>query len=125
MVAGRSCVQSAPSEHAGKYVYLRLDDSFAFDLDPQAISVIVDYYDGGPAGFALEYDSGDSQGSVRDGAFKSGGSVQIGNTNTWKRATLTLTDARFGNRCNGSDFRLAVLGQGELSVAAAEVVLAK
>jgi hypothetical protein len=125
VMAGRPCVQSAPSEHAGKYMYFSLDDSFAFDLDPQAISVVVDYYDGGPAGFALEYDSGDPQGSVRDGAFKQSGSVQIGNTNTWKKATLTLTDARFGNRCNGSDFRLAVLGPGELSVAAAEVVLAK
>ena len=70
VVADRPCVQSAPSEHAGKYMYFSLDDSFAFDLDPQTITVVVEYYDGGPAGFALEYDSGDTQGSVRDGAFK-------------------------------------------------------
>jgi hypothetical protein len=121
VVAGRSCVQSAPSEHAGKFIYFQLDDSFVFDIEPQAMSVVVEYYDDGPASFALEYDSSDARGSVREGAFKHGGSVQLGNTHTWKRATVSLTDARFGNRCNGSDFRLAVQGAGELSVAAVEV----
>jgi len=120
-VEGRRCVQSAPSEHPSKYVYLDLDDSFAFDLDPQPVTVEVEYHDGGCAGFALEYDSQDPQGSVRDGAFKPAGSVAIGNTGGWKKATFTLSDARFANRTNGADFRLAVQGEGELSVASVKV----
>jgi hypothetical protein len=121
-VGGRQCVQSAPSEWPAKYVYFDLHESFAFDIDPQTVKITIEYYDGGCAGFGLEYDSQDPEGSVRAGAFKAGGSVSIGNTNEWKKATFELADARFANRCNGADFRLAVSGPGELSVAGVEVV---
>jgi len=120
-VGGKHCVQSAPSEHAAKYVYFDLDESFAFDLEPQPVTIEIEYYDGGAAGFALEYDSQDAQGSVREGAFKHAGAITIGNTNAWKKATFHIEDARFANRTNGSDIRLAVQGQGELSVASVKV----
>lgn len=114
---GKRCVQSAPNTLGGKYVYFALDDSFAFDLEPQPLTIEVEFYDGGAEGFLLEYDSLDPQGSVREGAFKASRRVTIGNTNAWRTETFTIEDARFANRNNGSDFRLAVLGQGELAVA--------
>ena len=118
-VGGRRCVQSAPSEHPVRYVYFDLDESFAFDLEPQPITLEIEYFDGGCASFGLDYDSLDPQGSVREGAFKAGGSTAIAGTNAWKTATLKLTDARFANRANGSDFRLAV--QGDLSIGRVKV----
>ncbi|MGQ9730369.1 MAG: DUF5010 domain-containing protein [Candidatus Zipacnadales bacterium] len=120
-VDGRKCVRSLTSEHPAKYVYFNLDESFAFDLDPQLVTIEVEYYDGGCDGFALEYDSQDPQGSVREGAFKHAGAVRIERTNVWKKASFELTDARFANRCNGSDFRLPVHGPGDLAVAGVKV----
>ena len=118
---GKGCVQSAPSEWPIKYVYFDLDESFAFDIDPQPVTIVIEHYDGGCAGFELHYDSYDPESSVRAGAFKAGGSVEIGNTNEWKKATFELTDARFANRCNWVDFRLAVGGPGELPISRATV----
>lgn len=120
-IGGRRCVQSAPSEHPSKYIYFDLDDSFAFDLEPQLVTVEVEYFDDGCAGFAFQYDSQDPQGSVREGAFKHGGSVRIEGTRTWKKVRFRIEDARFANRTNGSDFRLAVQGDGELYVASVTV----
>ncbi len=120
-VGGRRCVQSAPSEHQGRYVYFDLDESFAFDLEPQPIAIEIEYYDGGCASFALEYDSQDPNGSVREGAFKHAGGVRVEGSNTWKTATFRVEDARLANRTNGSDLRLAIQGEGELSVAGVKV----
>jgi hypothetical protein len=120
-VAGRPCVQSAPSKWGSKYVYFELHDSFAFDLEPQTVTITIEYHDGGCRGFGLEYDSLDPKGSVRDGAFKANRAVAIEDSDAWKTATFTVTDARFSSRCNGADFRLAVTGPGELSVSRATV----
>ena len=75
-------------------------------------------------GFVLEYDSLDPAGSVRDGAFKPGGRVTIKDTGAWRTASFRITDARFANRCNGSDFRLAVRGPGDLSIVEVDVIKA-
>jgi len=120
-VEGRRCVQSAPSEHAARYVYFDLDESFAFDLEPQPVTIEIEYYDGDCTGFALEYDSQDAQGSVREGAFKHAGATAMAGAKTWKKTTFRIEDARFANRTNGSDFRLAVQGAGELSIATVKV----
>jgi len=120
-VGGRPCVQSAPSQHGGKYVYFDLHDSFAFDLDRQAVTITVEYYDGGCSSFRLEYDSLDPDGSVREGAFKGNREVGIESTNAWKTASFTVDDARFANRCNWVDFRLVVGGPGELSISRATI----
>ncbi len=121
-VAGRPCVRSAKSEWPARYIYFALDDSFVFDADPQAFTITIEHYDGGGCkGFALEYDSLDPTSSVRAGAFKLHETVAVGDTNQWKTVTFTLRDARFANRCNGSDFRLSVQGPGELSVSRASV----
>jgi hypothetical protein len=122
--AGRGCIQSTPNNTGGRYLYFRVDDSFAFDPDPGPFTITVEYLDAGPAAFELQYDSSDPAGSVREGAFKAGGRVELGGQQAWKTATFTVGDARFTNRTNGADFRLAVLGTGELSVARVQVAKA-
>ena len=124
-IGGKPCVQSAPSQWPGRYLYFQLHDSFAFDLEPQPVTITIEYYDGGCKGFRLEYDSLDPKGSVRDGAFKASRDVSIEGTNAWKTASFTVNDARFAKRCNGADFRLAVAGPGDLSVARATVARAR
>jgi hypothetical protein len=123
--AGQNCVQSAPNNTGGRYLYFRVDDAFAFDLDPQAVDITVTYLDAGPTAFELQYDSSDPAGSVREGAFKPGGRVELGGQEIWKTQTFRVTDARFANRTNGADFRLAVFGPGELCVARVEVAKAE
>jgi len=121
-VGDRDCIRSAPTQHAARYLYFNVDEGFGFDLDPQPIEITIEYFDRGCEVFLLEYDSSDPDGSVRAGAFKSGGAVKLTGTETWKTAKLTLSDARFANRSNGADFRLAVQGQPlELCVARVEV----
>ncbi len=121
-VGDRDCIRSAATEHTARYLYFNVDEGFGFDLDPQPIEVTIDYFDRGCDGFLVEYDSSDPDGSVRAGAFKSGGGVKLTGTETWKTAKLTIGDARFANRSNGADFRLAVQGQPlELCVARVEV----
>jgi len=120
-LAGRACVQTAPSEHPSRFVYLDLDDSFAFDLDEQSVRVTVEYLDQESGAFELHYDSNDPEGSVRDGAFKPGGRVDMQGTGEWKTARFVVKDGRFANRANGSDLRLAVLGGGNLAVTRVDV----
>jgi len=121
-IGDRDCIRSIANEHGARYIYFNVDEGFAFDLDPQPVTVTIDYYDTGCDGFLLEYDSSDPDGSVREGAFKAGGSQKLTGTQTWKTATFTLQDARFANRTNGGDLRLAVQGAPlELCVAKVEV----
>ena len=124
-LGGAPCIRSAPNKGSVKYIYFDLHSTFAFDLDPQPITIRVDYHDGGCAGFALHYDSLDPTGSVRNGAFKPGGSATVKGTGAWRTASFIIKDARFANRCNGSDFRLAVRGRGDLSITKVDVIKGK
>ncbi|MGC9319644.1 MAG: DUF5010 domain-containing protein [Armatimonadota bacterium] len=120
-IAGRACIQSVPTEFPGRYLYFDVHDSFAYDVDAQPIRITVEYHDAGCEAFELHYDSLDADSSVRDGAFKPGGQVQIEDTGRWRTAQFEVSDARFAGRCNGADLRLAVIGSGELAVATARV----
>ena len=120
-VGGRQCVRSRPGEEPVRYVYFGVDDSFAFDMEAQAVTIEVDYYDGAAGSFQLHYDSLDAEGSVRDGAFKEVEAVALEETGKWKTASFTLTDARLANRTNGSDFRLAVFTGEELAISGVRV----
>jgi len=119
--AGRACVESTPTRYAGRYLYFDLDPSFAFEIEPQPMRITVEYLDAGCDALQLEYDSLDPGGSVREGAFKAGGRVETAGSGRWLSAQFEVADARFADRTNGADFRLAVLGAGELAVAAVRV----
>jgi hypothetical protein len=100
--ASRSARQNANPAGGDLYIYFDVDDKFAFAGNRTAVSIDVDYYDLGTGSITLQYDS------TAGGAYKTAGSVTLGNKDTWKQATFTLTDAYFGNRQNnGADFRLS------------------
>lgn len=114
---GRACLVTLPNPHgAVRYLYLDIDNSFTYDEPAPPVRITITFRDAGCQAFELHYDSLDEDGSVRAGAFKPGRRVELGGTNTWRRETFVVTDGRFGDRTNGSDFRFAVFG-GELAVA--------
>jgi hypothetical protein len=92
-----------------KYMYFAVDDSFAFEGSRPDVCVIVDFYDTGSGSLTLQYDS--NTGTDLAAKYKSGGSVSLVNTETWKRKIFLVADAFFGNRQNnGADFRIARSG---------------
>ncbi|MBI3919833.1 MAG: DUF5010 domain-containing protein [Armatimonadetes bacterium] len=119
---GRKCWRTRPNPHgSGRYVYLALDDSFLFDEDNASVTAEVEYLDRDFESFFVEYDNTDPGASVREGAFKSQGEVfRCAKSGEWKKVTITLTNGRFANRCNGADFRLNVAG-GDLGVSRVRV----
>jgi hypothetical protein len=118
VVDGVRANRTAPSRvSGGRYAYFDLDPAWAFDVAHGAYRIEIAYLDAGCDAFEFHYDSTDNAGSVREGAFKSGGRIPVGDTKTWKTATFRISDARFADRCNGSDMRFAALGgASELTV---------
>jgi Glycosyl hydrolase catalytic core len=100
--ASRACRRNTNAAGGDYYMYFNVDDAFAFEGNRPAVAIDVDYYDLGTGTLTLQYDS------IGDGAYKSAGSVTLGNKDTWKQYTFHLDDAYFGNRQNnGADFRLS------------------
>jgi hypothetical protein len=100
--ASRACRRNTNAAGGDYYMYFNVDDAFAFEGNRPIVAIDVDYYDLGSATLTLQYDS------IGDGAYKSAGSVTLGNKDTWKQFTFYLDDAYFGNRQNnGADFRLS------------------
>lgn len=98
---GRNCRRnSVPGEATDKYIYFRIDDTFAFAGSRPTVTVQVTYYDNATGFIRVEYDGA-------SGAYTNGAQVQMTGTNTWKTATWQINDAWFANRQNGaSDFRI-------------------
>ncbi len=118
---GRAAVTGAANPHStGRYLYFDVDWSYGYDLSDGALEVGVLFWDAGATSLALEYDSRDPAGSVREGAFKAGGSIALGGTAQWRRTAFRLDDPRLADRSNGGDFRL--FGGGG-DIVAAEVTV--
>lgn len=98
-----------------EYMYFDVDDFLMVDVD-EPVEITVTYLDAGARSFALHYDSADPALSGIPQYFRDGGSQAVGATNTWKEAVFRVPHARFINRANGGDFRLAAF-QGTLTVA--------
>ena len=82
------------------YFYFNVYDGYAYQGSKPDVYITLDYFDTGGGSISLQYDS------ISGGAYKSGTSVTVGSTNTWKTYTWHITDAYFGNRQNnGADFR--------------------
>lgn len=96
---GRNIV-GVPNSHC---LYLRLPDSYRYGGIPNA-AITVEYADIGTDTFGLDYDAA----GPWDGAhvFKLAGVVTKQNTGTWKRKTFYVSDAYFGGRQGGADFRI-------------------
>ena len=80
-----------------------VDDEYLFDVD-LPVRITIEYFDNGTDQIALKYDSTDP-GAHLGGAAKIGSGVRKTNTNTWKKHTFSLPDARFSRR-GGADFCL-------------------
>ena len=102
-IGGRSArANAAADDH---YYYFDVNDGYVFQGNKPNQTFVVDYYDKDTGTLTLQYDS------VAGGAYKTGPSVVLTNTNTWKTVTWQVTDAYFGNReNNGADFRINYSG---------------
>lgn len=91
-------------------LYFDVEDAFLSDaaLDGRYnITIEVTYLDKGNGGWQLFYDA-------QTGADKSSVNVTCTNTNQWKKATVTLSNAYFGNRGpNASDFSIRNTNLGQ------------
>jgi hypothetical protein len=82
------------------YFYFAVFDAYAFQGNRPNLWISLDYYDTGTGSLTLQYDATSSP-------YKTGPSVALTNTNTWKSVAWNVTDAYFGNRQNnGADFRI-------------------
>jgi len=86
-----------------KALYFNLEDAFLSNValnGKYSVTIEVTYLDKGTGGWQFYYDA---QNSVDRASI----SVNCNNTNLWKKATVTLNDAYFGNRGpNTSDFSI-------------------
>lgn len=109
-VGGRPCRVVAPTVHAGRYIYFRVDDSFKW-TDAMLVDVEVEYYDQGRGSFRIEYDGPDPNAPFNGAYSASPTVVTLADTRQWKTATFRLSGARFLNSQNGdADFRIAAQG---------------
>ena len=81
------------------YMWFKVDDGF-INGGTNPISITVTYLDRGTDTWSLEYDG-------PGGALTPAGTVTKTNTNTWKKYTFFINDARLANGLTGgSDFRI-------------------
>jgi hypothetical protein len=107
-VAGLECRRVVPTEHGGRYVYFRIDDSFKW-AESMWVDVEVEYYDAAAGGFRIEYDGSEPHAPF-NGAYTSAPvQVTLHGSREWKTDRVRLLGARFLNGQNsGADFRLVI-----------------
>lgn len=99
-------------------LYFDVDDSFLRNMPLNGrypVTIEVTYYDSGSGSWQLFYDaqSGSNRASVN---------VKCGNTKTWKKKTIVLKDAYFGNRgTRTSDFYIKSTGSANVIFSVVEL----
>lgn len=90
-------------------IYFDIDDAVAH-AGYYTAQFTVSYYDQGSGSFAVQYDNGSSD------PYKSAAGIPLTGTNTWKTATVSVSDAFFGGQQHSAaDFRLRN-GGGQVTV---------
>ncbi|MCO5051030.1 MAG: DUF5010 domain-containing protein [Verrucomicrobiae bacterium] len=108
VIGGQPCRVVVPTIYGGRYIYLKMDDSFKW-ADTMLVDVEVDYFDTGSGSFHLEYDGSDTNAPFNGAYTASGTSITLGGSGQWKTARFRLSEARFLNSQNGgADFRIAL-----------------
>jgi hypothetical protein len=82
------------------------------------VVVGVEYFDEGTGSFAVDYDS--STGGV-----KTADSVALTNSNSWKRVTVYLVDARFNNAISGGNDLAIRVTAGPSTLAVRDIVVSR
>ena len=99
-IGGREARQNL-DPNSDYYIYFNVSDTFAYQGSKPDLYTTIHYYDTGSGSLTLQYDA---TGNI----YKTGGSVTLTGTNTWKIYMFHVTDAYFGNRQNGgADFRIS------------------
>jgi hypothetical protein len=107
VVEDRECRAIVPTEHAGRYVYLRVDDSFKW-ADSMLVDLDVEYFDGASGSFRIEYDGSDPDAPFQGAYTATPQAITLSGTGEWKTARFRLRAARFLNSQNGgADLRIA------------------
>ncbi|MCC7374155.1 MAG: hypothetical protein IT581_05845 [Verrucomicrobiales bacterium] len=107
MVAGSPCRIPAATEHAARYLYLRLDDSFKW-AEVMEVVALVEFFDGARGTLRIEFDGSDPN-SPFSGAYSPSDALAMNGTGTWRTGTFRLKGARFNNSQNGgADLRVSV-----------------
>lgn len=89
-----------------KHFYFAIDNTAAINGSHPQADISFDYYDTGSGQLILQYDSSDPDGLPYP-QYKEAGRVDLTDTNQWKTATFSVTDAYFGDRQNAdTDFRI-------------------
>jgi hypothetical protein len=100
ILGGRQAAYPDPSSlpDPSYHIYLNVDDTFILGQNdtPTHVWVTVEYFDGGNDSWFLQYDSvGPDEIPY---VFKATNTINLQNTNQWKRVTFNLPDAYFANR---------------------------
>jgi len=107
-VGGRTAWSTTRNRHSRVHRYMYFDADFAFIYDgDDSLELSIQYFDAGPESFALQYDSRDPELDGLEQEFREGGRQKIERTGRWKEVTFVIPHARFADRANQCDFRLA------------------
>jgi hypothetical protein len=105
-LGGLDCRAFVPTQHGGRYAYLRVDNSFKWS-DTMNVRVVADFFDATPGQLRLEFDGSDPNAPFQGAYTTSPEVVTLSGGRAWRKAVFSLTDARFRNSQNGgADFRL-------------------
>lgn len=109
---GAALTSSDGNTVGDSYLQFRLDDDFLYDGTPTTrVLFIIEYLDVGDDQFNIQYDAL-SGGVNNTGQFKDSAPVFKENTGQVKTVELSVCDARFANRDQDADFRIADRGDG-------------
>ena len=119
---GQSLPADDDNNDEDNYLYFELDDRQIFDI-PEGSQVIitVEYLDEGTDEFTIHYDA-QTGGTFGDGRFKDANYVPKTDTGNILSTEFLLEDARFTNRNNGTDFRIADAGSEHLTILSVRLV---
>jgi autotransporter-associated beta strand protein len=110
-VAGREC-RGNLDPATDRYMYFKVDDSFAFEMENGDVTIEVEYYDiTGNTVLGLQYDSTSSVPA--NPAFTAHPqNITTTGSGIWRTVRFEIANAFFGNRQNGgADFRLTFGGK--------------
>jgi hypothetical protein len=103
--AGRAII---PAPGKGRYLYFAVDDSFNAS-DTTAFKLEVEYFDTAPGRLSVEFDGSDESAPFSGAYTRAAETVALMGTKSWRRATFTMTGAKFTHGQNrGADLRLVV-----------------
>lgn len=102
------CRSAEATEHGGRYVYFRIDDSFKW-ADRMLVDVAVEYFDHAEGEFTVEFDGSDPSAPFQGAYSRAARTIRLEASQQWKTARFRLAGCRFLNSQNaGADFRLAL-----------------